>query len=596
MLLAICFPEATLASLCGTIPRWCAREGSNARRRGLSLTRIEFERESLGHLLKDRQLRVPRFQRSYAWQERHVRELLDDVGAALDAGEEEYFLGSIVISGGEGADEVVDGQQRLATAAVFIGAVRDALVSRGHAERARTVAGEFLATQHRRTQELVPKLTLNELDHEFFMAQVITPPDDATARKKAPARASHERLQAAKAVAEEKVAAIVAATKDPEERLLDWIDFLEEKARVICVSVPDHANAFVIFETLNDRGLDLSIADLLKNYLFGRADNRIAEVQGRWMRMLGALEAAGGEELVLSYLRHLWSSIHGATRERELYTKIKSSLKTKQKVVDFADTLGENAKYYAAIVNPRDRFWRKLGGSARGHIEALSYLRMEQFRPLLLAALAHLKDNEVRKLLRYLVSASVRFLVVGGLGGGTMEKAYADAAQAISSGKFTSASDVAKSLSKLVPADKPFEAGFANVTVQQSYLARYYLRAIERTSMKQAEPEFVPNDNEDEVNLEHVLPQNPSVAWKMPADDALRYYNRLGNLALMQKRPNRAAANKGFAAKKVYYKKSKLTHTLELASESKWGAQEIEARQGRLAQLAVKTWSLKLRA
>ncbi len=40
---------------------------------------------------------------------------------------------------------------------------------------------------------------------------------------------------------------------------------------MIVVTVTDPASAFVIFETLNDRGLELSQADLLKNYLYGRA-------------------------------------------------------------------------------------------------------------------------------------------------------------------------------------------------------------------------------------------------------------------------------------------------------------------------------------
>ena len=44
----------------------------------------------------------------------------------------------------------------------------------------------------------------------------------------------------------------------------------------------DEANAYLIFETLNDRGLELCVAYLLKKYLFSKASGRLQEVQNRW--------------------------------------------------------------------------------------------------------------------------------------------------------------------------------------------------------------------------------------------------------------------------------------------------------------------------
>jgi len=85
-----------------------------------------------------------------------------------------------------------------------------------------------------------------------------------------------------------------------------------------------------MFETLNDRGLELSKVDLLKNYLFGRSGpDRQRETEQRWHSMTGAIESVAGEDAVSTYVRHLWASMNGPTRERELFSKIKDKVKSK---------------------------------------------------------------------------------------------------------------------------------------------------------------------------------------------------------------------------------------------------------------------------
>ena len=149
------------------------------------------------------------------------------------------------------------------------------------------------------------------------------------------------------------------------------MDFVKERARVIWVTVPDDTNAYVMFETLNDRGLELSKADLLKNYLFGRSQDRSSETQQRWFSMMGALETVGNEDIVVTYIRHLWSSMHGPTRERELYVDIKDKVKSKQAVIDLAIDLADNANIYAALLNPDHAIWNEYGPKARKHIATL---------------------------------------------------------------------------------------------------------------------------------------------------------------------------------------------------------------------------------
>jgi uncharacterized protein with ParB-like and HNH nuclease domain len=560
-----------------------------------SIHELDVDLEGIGHALGDNYLAVPRYQRSYAWKEDNVADLFHDVAAAIAGNEPEYFLGSVVVSRRPDSKlDVVDGQQRLATITILLAVIRDYFIEVGDIQRADDVERDFLVTRERRSQELVPKFSLNLYDNEFFKRAILSRPKSKD-RNVTPARESHERILSAQKLAAKQVRHLAATTKDSVSLFLDWIEYIEKRVKVIWVEVPDHANAFIIFETLNDRGLDLSIADLLKNYLFGKADNRIDEVQERWSSMLGALETVGGEEIVLTYIRHLWASLYGATREKVLYDSIKREINSKQNAFDFADQLSDGAKLYAALLNPRHELWNKYSPKAREHIETLMQLRLEQFRPLLIAVLSRFTPAEVTKTLHYLVSASVRFLVVGGLGGGTMERVYSETAVKVQKKDITGAKGVAASLAKFVPTDSEFRANFATARVSQSYLARYYLSALERKERGESQPSFVPNENYEDVNLEHVLPENPSNNWKpIDLELAKSFYNRLGNLALLHARTNSKIGNQSFTDKKDALRESEFKLTAIIGEQSRWGTKEIEERQVRLANLAVKTWPLRL--
>src|SRR5262249_625916 len=226
---------------------------------------------------------------------------------------------------------------------------------------------------------------------------------------------------------------------------------LEEGVRVIALIVPSDADAFLIFETLNDRGADLTVADLLKNYLFGRSGGRLDLVRDKWIGSLSALEITSENSLFTTCLRHWWGSKYGAIRERDLYRDIRDRVTTETQVVEFAEQLEDAARKYSALLNSDHEFWATFGTGTKENLETLLRFELEQNRPLLLAAMQHFSAAELRKLLRILVSWAVRGLVVGGIGGGTYEKAYAAAAVKIRRGEIKSAVEVFADLSRLIP-------------------------------------------------------------------------------------------------------------------------------------------------
>ncbi len=556
-----------------------------------SIKEISIDRDTLGHALADGNWAVPRYQRAYAWEEVNVRELFDDFATAIADKQPEYFLGSIVVTqSGSERPEIVDGQQRLATVSIFLAAVRDYFVGMQEGDTADGLQRRFLLNEDVWTKQLTPKLKLNEVDHDFFQRTVLQPPNPERSKIK-PSRDSHKRIQNANKLASERVSKIVSGSNQPDQRLREWVDFLEKRALVIWVAVPDDLNAFTIFETLNDRGLDLAITDLLKNYLFHRSDDRINEVQQRWVSMFATITSVAPEDEVKHYIRYLWSSRNGLTRERELYSSIKQEITTKNKAVQLADLLAEEGKLYAAMINTNHEFWNAYGSNARLHMDTLNLLGMERIRPLILAILSEFQVKEVRRALKLLVSWGVRLLIAYSSAGG-LEKNYSDRAVQIRNKAIKTAAQLQKEMKALIPGDDDFKKFFAIARVGKGWLARYYLQALERQSRGEPEPELIPNTNEEEVNLEHVLPQNPEPGtWTgFDAESIGTYTSRLGNLTLMKNKENSLSGNEDFADKKKRYSKSDFQLTSSICSAAIWNSQAIEERQARLAILAVKTW------
>jgi hypothetical protein len=561
----------------------------------MGLQDIKIELVGIAEILKNNNLDVPRFQRSYAWRENHVLDLLKDISGAIAEGSKEYFLGSIVMSQKDHErPQVVDGQQRLATATIILAAIRDYFFTHDDEKRARSIQEDYLQKEDLATLDMIPRLHLNETDHNFFAKRILALPNDPE-RGINPTRDSHDRIQRAAELAAEHVAKTASLTKEPTKRLVAWAEYLRNNVKAIWVRVPDDANAFTIFETLNDRGLPLAISDLLKNYLFGLSGDRIEETQHHWVSMVGTLEAIDSEDMVVTFIRQFWSSKYGLTRERELYDKIKERITSRRAATDLASELDTNARLYAAMLNTSHEFWNEYGPTAREHMSILNDLGMIQLRPLLLAVLGSFSVSEARKTLRLMVGWSVRFLIVGGLGSGALESQYCQRALEVRSSKLTTAKELLTPMKDVVPSDSQFQKEFEVATVSKDFLARYYLRVLENQMRGKPEPEMIPNSNEDVVTLEHILPENPSSAWgQIELDTVKTYYRRIGNMALLRRRINSEVGNKGFAAKTDHYRKSEFELTKTLCNYGAWGIEEIEKRQKELAELAVRAWPNKI--
>src|SRR6266571_2328933 len=228
-----------------------------------ALTQIKIDAQGLAHMLADSNWKVPKYQRAYKWEKKQVTELFEDIDNAIQDGQTEYFVGSIVVRRiADETPEIVDGQQRLATVSILIAAIRDYFIlNQDDDEGAEIIQSKYLFTKDLGTRTVLAKLHLSAIDHEFFRKRILEPPSEVR-NSLAPTHESHERLIEAQVIAREHVLRIVENVKDPQRKLNDRLRFVDEGTKVILVQVPDDQNAFTIFETLNDRGLTLAITDL----------------------------------------------------------------------------------------------------------------------------------------------------------------------------------------------------------------------------------------------------------------------------------------------------------------------------------------------
>lgn len=560
---------------------------------------LTFSDAGIGSTLNQYDLRVPLNQRSYAWERGHVRTLLEDFSAVIQSDSPAYFLGTIVLTHAPGGHlEVADGQQRLSTTSILIAAIRDYLFAESGTQKSAAMkyTQQYLLEFEEESGENAPKLRLNTDDNDFFVKNILLDPDHPDRGSATATTSSHEKLSQAAAEARAHILKLVAPYAKPEraKRLYEWIKFIRDGAIVIVIRVPDHINAYTLFETLNDRGLRASQADILKNFLFGKAGDRLGEVSIKWSAMAGTIESVGQDDLLLTFLRHFWISQNGPTTEKELANKFRDTIIGRQQSVDVAIALESSSVDYAGLFTPLENMgWPQFDKQIRGYVFVITrVLGIEQVRPLLLAIIWKFTASEAKKSFRLLVSWSVRFLVAGGGGGGVLDRHYGLRAKEITEGSVTTVRDLATKMSSFVRNDNDFRAAMATHRVSKSPLARYYLRALELKMQGEPNPELG-GILEDTVlfNLEHVMPLSPSDGWEHVPPETLQAFNkRLGNMALLNPESNVGLGNGSFAKKAATYKASPLLLTQMIAEETEWSADQIDVRQMRMAELAVQVW------
>jgi hypothetical protein len=564
---------------------------------------IKFEPMGIGDLIRHGRLVVPPNQRSYAWEERNVLDLLQDLNAAMNAGSsngaQEYFLGTIVLVDPQDGKppKISDGQQRIATTTIILARIRDLYKQLQQGARSTSVHQEYISKIDLDTAEDKPFVSLNTEDNAFFLSKILKDYPHQVDESKF-IRSSNKRLLVASRVAFDYLNNNIQgfAEGGRAAQLTRWVKFIKERTHIIAVTVLDENQAFRLFETLNDRGVKASQVDILKNFFLEQSRDRKDETHGQWTELTGKIEAnfPDNDDQTLLYLRHLWITENGHTTEKELSDKIRAKITAESLAVNFVTEANKASSDYVALYEPSHPKWTNYKSTTREYLNTINkHLKVEQIRPLLFAIARHFDPEETNKAFRYAVSISVRFLIYGGRGG-FLDEHYAARAHQIGTGKIKKAKELRDSLENEVPTDSQFEQAFATARVSKAYLARYYLRALDKTIKGDPQPEFVANEDYEAANLEHIIPVKPGSGWKISQEDASSASQMIGNFTLLSSKKNTAIGNTDFPEKVKTYKDSQYSITNQLEKfGNTFGINEVKNRQADLAKLAAKTWSIK---
>lgn len=218
---------------------------------------------------------VPAYQRDYSWKMDNWEDLWNDIISISDSEPQSvHYMGSIVLQNkGDKKYTIIDGQQRLATLSLFVLAtiklIQD-LVGKEidiefNKERISLLSSKFLGDKDPASLTYSAKLSLNENNNSFYQSHLMvfrSPNNERTLRD------SDKLLWQAYNFFRNSLKIYFDKTADGESIAIFLNKMVAERLMFIQIVVENEVSAYTVFETLNSRGVDLTVTDLLKNYLF----------------------------------------------------------------------------------------------------------------------------------------------------------------------------------------------------------------------------------------------------------------------------------------------------------------------------------------
>ncbi|MBR4336889.1 MAG: DUF262 domain-containing protein [Bacteroidaceae bacterium] len=239
---------------------------------------------------------IPKYQREYTWNKREWEALYDDISENNN----EYFIGSIIcIPLGDTIKpymEVIDGQQRLTTISLLLAALYRKLytfkesISEDDEDVLPSIRKALTSRISPNEMKVVPQIqSWNKDDYDVVMNEIGLKRSLATKHPYYSSRKIYRCLNYfLSRISNEMEGYDVEAS----------IEFLKNKiekvkqAMLVKIEVSTHSDAYVLFESLNNRGTPLTAIDLMKNLIMARAESNNLTVDdcfNRWKQLLSNL-------------------------------------------------------------------------------------------------------------------------------------------------------------------------------------------------------------------------------------------------------------------------------------------------------------------
>ncbi|MFL5657822.1 MAG: DUF262 domain-containing protein [Ktedonobacteraceae bacterium] len=553
------------------------------------------ENQFLTFLNGKKQFIIPIYQRTYSWTREQGEQLWNDiVRTASDKEVTSHFVGSIVyiqhglfMAGGVMPLLVIDGQQRLTTLSLLLialaKAARDSTVPLGMSHE--DIYDSYLINKYSRDEQRY-KLLLTQGDKDTLIALTDDP-------------------DRAKLIL-------------PANRLLENYLYFENRIRqgsvdpftlyagisklmIVEISLNKaHDDPQLIFESLNSTGMDLSQADLIRNYVLMGLDNeeQTKLYKTYWYPMEQSFRHTDDTYQFDRFMRDYLTIKQGSIPNiDEVYGNFKTyqRSKTAAPISELVADIDRYARYFVKMA-----FLKEEDHEIRRVLYDINTLKVDVAYPFLLEVYddyAHklLSREDFIAILR-LVESYVFRRVICGVPTNSMNKTFATLAREIDKEQYLESVQAAflqKDAYRRFPRDEEFRAAFMVKDVYNFRSRNYMLRKLENSGSK----EWV---NIEDYTIEHILPQNERLSseWQVELGSNwkevhARYLHTIGNLTLtgynseLSDRPFREKRDMkgGFAKSPIHLNES-------LTDVERWNEEEIQKRAGALADVAVTVWSM----
>ncbi|MCX2717445.1 DUF262 domain-containing HNH endonuclease family protein [Helicobacter sp. MIT 21-1697] len=578
------------------------------------MAEMKTERKSVLEYLSKNKFLIPMYQRAYIWEEDECEQLWEDIFSFFSSEpneNDEYFLGSVVIYKENNKQNIIDGQQRTTTLSLLIRALYEKATNQ----------------QNKNISELISKLSSclwdrNQLNGEIdfkkphLQSEVAIDSDNNLLEKILSNGYKFEKEEIENVIKKSSsnyeknyLFFIKKIDELAQEYPADWFNFcltLLNSCIVLPIECDGQENALRIFNTLNNRGVSLSVSDIFKGLIFTskRNDQERKEFATEWKKL--------EEKITNSYylnkenIGFLFTQYEHIIRalNNEVDTVIPSTLdfftkkdkaNSKNKKVNFAANEGllnknetfvfiqELAEFWC---NPKDYFSLQ----AQKYFDILNIYQNKLWQMVVSMCFYEYKpkknngdeSNIFDIILPQLVSYCALGLIYGKGGSSGLFWGFMKANILIHERK-KKIFEPSLNIPELVMPQIDYFTSFCVKALSKQI--RYILVIYTLIYDENQEWEW----NADKKNysvikgeIEHIFPKKWTEAnyagWN--EKDAEKFLEYIGNKTLLEKKQNIQASNEYFAKKKPQYQKSKFLEAQNLGKSLKndWLKEDIEAR------------------
>jgi uncharacterized protein with ParB-like and HNH nuclease domain len=559
------------------------------------------------------QFEVPFFQRAYVWGEENWATLWEHALTVLEDYEQrkpkEHFIGTIITKQkpaellGESVNELIDGQQRVTTVALFLKAISDA--SNGQLVNLKNTINEHL--QFKDPQgEYHPRIIHSDIDRAYFQAVLDGQPGNALLKEK------HNIPEAYKFF-------LNKLTGYSDERLNLLRQVLLERVPVISMMLSAEDDEQEIFDTINALGVKLTTGQLLKNYIFKdkalhglyeelwKKAYEDDEAQVKFWdeeKTAGRISRTNLEVMLYCFLV---MRTRQEVRLESLFKEYRNWLKgkTSEAKIEFLKDLKGFADTYIKLPSGNEIIEIAFKENEKRFFQIIESLTITTIYPLVLYIYQNVLELEIRtKMLLILESYLVRrnickltpknynLLFIQIINKLDEIKIVAGKINYDGLASVISAYDAP---TNLMPDDNALMNAFLNTGLSnQNAREILYIIALFQAGNGLAD---MPKLNLYNYSLEHLMPVKWQENWtakEMTGEEKAerqRKLGTLGNFTLVTGRLNSKMQNSPWPKKKEYLREnSSLRMTVDILALENWDETTIDARSKTLAQLAIKIW------